>query len=518
MEVEFKKDLKNNYMIITEVKHHKIESYSTKILELQVLEGTLPVSMKRMDDRLLFYYEITAKQCMDAILDRASISYDKLKNLLLNIIYTIEKAYEYLLPEDDFIISPQYIFIDIKTNKPSLCYFPGYGMNIREQMNNLLEYLMNKVDYNDKTAVLLIYQLYAISKEDGFTFDYLLELLNGDIITNENEGNLHKSARKSDKSEFPYRDLNQNHNENKKESTSKQEELKDNNFISKLDIPVMMEKVEGEVERYYYPLRTYLYLGGSILTGIIIIIICLATKLLFNTFGNHIDYSKLFALILVIVCIEGYVINKLLDKKNKLAKIIKTCDYVDPRKVSIHNSIKAGRKIDFTNIKEKFNNEDNETSIHKRNLTMNLTRNNGKETLLYKDDSDQVPMNLTHGDEVAATDEDMNATCLLNSSEYRNTLILKAVDEINYKNIKIVNYPFFIGKLKKNMDYCLEDNVISRFHAKITKEGETYYLTDLNSTNGTYINQEPLQTYQKKEIKLGDEIAFANIKYLFDKV
>jgi pSer/pThr/pTyr-binding forkhead associated (FHA) protein len=65
------------------------------------------------------------------------------------------------------------------------------------------------------------------------------------------------------------------------------------------------------------------------------------------------------------------------------------------------------------------------------------------------------------------------------------------------------------------VDYCLEKDVVSRFHAKITKEQEQYYITDLNSTNGTFVNQEPLQTYQKKEIKLGDEIAFANIRYQF---
>jgi pSer/pThr/pTyr-binding forkhead associated (FHA) protein len=65
------------------------------------------------------------------------------------------------------------------------------------------------------------------------------------------------------------------------------------------------------------------------------------------------------------------------------------------------------------------------------------------------------------------------------------------------------------------VDYCLEKDVVSRFHAKITKEQEQYYITDLNSMNGTFVNQELLQIYQKKEIKFGDEIAFANIRYQF---
>ncbi len=39
---------------------------------------------------------------------------------------------------------------------------------------------------------------------------------------------------------------------------------------------------------------------------------------------------------------------------------------------------------------------------------------------------------------------------------------------------------------------CLPSSTVSRHHAQIRREGRQYYLTDLNSTNGTLLNREPV--------------------------
>jgi pSer/pThr/pTyr-binding forkhead associated (FHA) protein len=120
------------------------------------------------------------------------------------------------------------------------------------------------------------------------------------------------------------------------------------------------------------------------------------------------------------------------------------------------------------------------------------------------------------GDKEDKVDEDgYNPTCILNEELQSPSYLLKPYDPNQYETITMSQFPFFIGKLKKNVDYCLENDIVSRYHAKITKELDGYYITDLNSTNGTFLNSESLLTYQKKALKPGDEIAFANIKYQF---
>lgn len=46
-----------------------------------------------------------------------------------------------------------------------------------------------------------------------------------------------------------------------------------------------------------------------------------------------------------------------------------------------------------------------------------------------------------------------------------------------------------IGR-KQDNDLCLKDTTVSTHHAKILRDGDTRYVQDLDSTNGTYVNGE----------------------------
>ena len=74
---------------------------------------------------------------------------------------------------------------------------------------------------------------------------------------------------------------------------------------------------------------------------------------------------------------------------------------------------------------------------------------------------------------------------------------------------------FFLGKKKGEVDAVLEDLSVSRIHARITREGEDYYLEDLNSTNGTFKNGLRLQPYEKRRLDTGDEIRCGRTMLIF---
>jgi hypothetical protein len=574
MFVEYKKDLRHNYMVIAESEDQKIEPYCIKMLEYQSIDGILPLEQRRMDNQILFYYDITAKQSMINLFDKTVLTFDRVKKLMGNVLHPIEKAYEHLLPEDDFILSPEYIYLDVNTNRPYLCFYCGYHKNIKEQMNGLIEYLMNKVDYNDKEAVLLVYQLYAVSKEEGFTFDHLLAVLKKEThealenkfskigITN-NENLLERDYQGSEKlfSEINPRDyaielnekiMHKDDNQQNQLSMNKPKDIKPKNIKLKdnkskvrkpkdmilmdilpkemdrltkrktifheiapekherkgIGMPVMMEKLEGEEEIPCYPLKTYLYTGACILGGVIITVLGFASKILYNTFGNRIDYSKLFALFLIAFCVEGYLLKIIWDKKNQITKLVMKKEYIDPRQELDNIGTILTRRTPNVNITENVQINQWESNFNQVNKDYQVKLGQHK----INAEAKKAKINM---EEQLIEEDEYNPTCLLNESSDKTTLILKSLEESNFKNIIINDFPFFIGKLKKNVDYCLEKDVVSRFHAKITKEQEQYYLTDMNSKNGTFVNQEVLQTYQKREIKLGDEIAFANIRYRF---
>lgn len=73
---------------------------------------------------------------------------------------------------------------------------------------------------------------------------------------------------------------------------------------------------------------------------------------------------------------------------------------------------------------------------------------------------------------------------------------------------------FRIGK-SKACDAVLQSPTISQNHAKIVREGDDYYLSDLNSTNSTFLNNEELVYRKPVKLHICDKIRFANVCYTF---
>src|SRR5262245_34109530 len=61
---------------------------------------------------------------------------------------------------------------------------------------------------------------------------------------------------------------------------------------------------------------------------------------------------------------------------------------------------------------------------------------------------------------------------------------------------------FEIGRSSKN-DLALDQESVSRHHARITRAREGWSIRDLGSTNGTYVNDLPIQ---EKPLRDGDQV------------
>lgn len=74
---------------------------------------------------------------------------------------------------------------------------------------------------------------------------------------------------------------------------------------------------------------------------------------------------------------------------------------------------------------------------------------------------------------------------------------------------------FLLGGRNDQADGQLLSSGVSRNHARITREDDQYYIEDLNSRNGTYLNGELLAYKQKCPVKPGDHLRFAREEYVF---
>ena len=74
-----------------------------------------------------------------------------------------------------------------------------------------------------------------------------------------------------------------------------------------------------------------------------------------------------------------------------------------------------------------------------------------------------------------------------------------------------------IGKMETAVDAVIDLPTVSRIHAKIRRRDQEYYLSDLNSRNGTAVNGRLLKEGEDYQLQNEDEVDFAQARYVFLK-
>ena len=89
------------------------------------------------------------------------------------------------------------------------------------------------------------------------------------------------------------------------------------------------------------------------------------------------------------------------------------------------------------------------------------------------------------------------------------------IETLPGKYIYINNTPKIIGKDSERAQIIISYDGISRLHALVVKEGKECMVEDLNSTNGTKINEETLEPRKRYVLQQGDKVSFAGVDYIF---
>lgn len=114
-----------------------------------------------------------------------------------------------------------------------------------------------------------------------------------------------------------------------------------------------------------------------------------------------------------------------------------------------------------------------------------------------------------------ASDNAGEATTLLTGAMISNGIYCLKPEDTNEDNILLTEFPFFIGKSGDKTHHTIEDSTVSRFHARIDREEEELWLTDLNSTNGTFLNGIRLMPFGRMRVNKGDSIVISRKRYEF---
>lgn len=109
---------------------------------------------------------------------------------------------------------------------------------------------------------------------------------------------------------------------------------------------------------------------------------------------------------------------------------------------------------------------------------------------------------------------DIKGMDFIGSGDYAYLKLINRKDSLPFKinEYYTIDEELSLGRRGSN-DIIIKNPYVSKNHFKIVKDEENYFLEDLDSANGTYLNGEILE--DAVELKNGDILKVGNIEFLF---
>ena len=411
---------KNTLRISGEISFDGMEyrhNFREKMLYNNNIEGLLKFRTFVIDHEKIYEYDTEGLCTMETRFGREN-AHPHIEDFLKKLTEIIIRGEGYMLEEADYILDPRYIFVN-ENGDPSVAYYPGYGHSFQEQITQLAEYLMNRMDYHDRESVITVYTVYMKSKEEGFTVRKLISFLEED---RPNTGNERKEEVIFDKSGYGF------YEEPVENVTIRETERKPEKAINK---KINTKNPADNI---------------GLISGAVFMVIVLAA-----TFGLGLVKGK----------------NNTIDPIKCLCVFLVGGGggYYIYRKLSLNGKRKKSEK---------------------------------------KPDS---------GFEVQSLADDEATELLFDPDAALSHKEIFTLVSDEYPSIKIENFPFYIGKDSDHMDFCLKAPGISRYHLKVDKSGDRLYVSDLNSTNGSFVNGEKIEPDRPVNVHEGDRITLGKCNY-----
>lgn len=95
------------------------------------------------------------------------------------------------------------------------------------------------------------------------------------------------------------------------------------------------------------------------------------------------------------------------------------------------------------------------------------------------------------------------------------SLVLQSTNSESGIKFNIESFPYTIGRQYGSVNGVIENQkTVGRVHCKISQDNGLYYIEDMNSMNGTFVNNKRLTQGQKVIINKGDTIRISKIEFV----
>lgn len=456
MRAEYKRDMNHNYLILYGEDEINTDSYQVRMLVGNVIPSLLKCRIQGMDGRFLVYFDITSKQALSVLYEEKKMGVEDLRLIFGGFVKAMEDAAEYLMNPGQFIISPEYIYTDIEKQEIYFCMMPGYEKDIKEQFQFLTEYILPKIDHQDQDAVILGYGVYKRAMEDSFHLEHIKEEL---YKTQGQQGTTTTKAEQM-KTESEQRQESEDFNPEEEgfweNEEINQEFVRDGEKSKRLSLPQK--------------------------TGVIVLAAILLCGIAATTLMEYLPYLEtgtiLGIIIVLVACVMLFVYVSKIKKKP--------------------GALRQGREEERDKPKGIIGKVPTDQTDQSQNTIKSVVKSTNKPV---------VKSSQLHAD--------YGETVVLSAGAVSGPASLVSKEPGELATIYINEDLTVIGKLETACDAVISLPTVSRIHAKIRKKEDAYYLTDMNSRNGTAVNGRLLLPDEEYRLEPEDEVDFAQARYIF---
>lgn len=473
MNTLFEKTYSKNYIVLEDFPNYSYENdYQFEMLKNNSIPGGLPLSIELKDNCTIFKYDITSKQSFSSLFANTKITYKAYISIILSLIDIVGFLEEYLIDINTLIIRPQYIYLDPEKYTTYFTICPAFNDDFYKELNVFFNDILNNTDHNDDSLVLLAYNLASESGKDGFNISQLKNI----VYSRLNESPTSILLKSKDRNSILESEQNSN-------TTILKESI---SYYTATAKPFINEDISNDSHAMLPSIQRQQNTGN---------------KLNLSTFSKPFVVKMCLAGFLILILSAITIFAFFNDTfSSKLAFIFLAIDAA-----FILGSIRYFLEL-YPSAKEPY--------FKERKLNPPTIK-------------EQKPILQT--EPKASTSEAFNFDTSLSSlpeEEFGDTILLSKTNITAHRLVytgtdftqeaKLSHYPFTIGKLKASVNMVISNPLISRIHACIYFEGGAYFLEDLNSANGTYINGSLLSPHEKKQINPGDKLTFSHLTYIYE--
>lgn len=468
----------------------KVIEYQLLMLEQNRINNVISPDMVRKDGMSCFYYNITSKISLAFLLKRRKLSREEFLKVLVRISSSVSESSGYLLNISGFIFNAEYIYINPETLEPSLIYVPAaiLGNDCETLQDFASELLMQHIHSEGFDNGNLVQRILSAVRSEVFTLKGFIAILN-ELLYGTRQNSAEVRSVDSDSNEAAGDAINiKNKKEDKKEE--KQNKVIRNKPVSHITImAVLLQFAMG-----------------------IIIYLC---RDLLNNAGD--SPAATYAAVAMIVL----AVDVLLFRKITAARLINVSGGTAAAAVDADNMRAHLKEIAVKTC-------GTEGKVKEPDREENGTDVNSADSMVISADSMAISAESCAGKyavcktgyqtaaEGALLTKPVDISCkteLLGS--IKGVFLLRSTGRHgNDGDILIDKDDFIIGRLSGHVDYVVNNNAVGKLHAELIRKNGCCFVRDLNSVNGTFINNRRIESNKEFELKENDRLQLANCEYV----